>query len=158
MTQAAIAKKRRVSRSTVSDIATGRSHKEVSWPDGEPVPKRAGGQRKRIAEHDPTNKRILELEAEVIHLTDERNRERVKNKASAKTQGLFRAISLEMNERVKPFKALPSQFVYGARHRSSSIVSCTFSDGHQTKWCDPRRLADWRTTTFRSPAAVASDM
>ena len=109
MTQAAIAKKYKVSRSTVSDIATGRIHKEVPWPNGEPVPKKSGGQRKKIADHDPTNKRILELEAEVIHLTDERNRERVKNKASAKTQGLFRAISLEMAERIKPFKALPSQ-------------------------------------------------
>ena len=86
MTQVAIAKKHKVSRSLVSDIATGRAHKDVPWPNGEPVPKRAGGQRKKIAEHDPTNKRILELEAEVIHLTEERNRERVKSKASAKTR------------------------------------------------------------------------
>ena len=125
MTQAAIAREYKISRSTVSDIATGRIHKEVPWPNGEPVPKRSGGQRKKLAEHDPTNKRILELEAEVIHLTEERNRERAKSKASAKTQGLFRAISLEMGDRIKPFKALPSQLEYRARPKSSSIASCT---------------------------------
>lgn len=130
MTQAAIAKKHGISRSTVSDIATGRIHRDVPWPNGEPLPKRSGGQRKKLAEHDPTNKRILELESEIIHLTEERNRERAKSKACAKTQGLFRAISLEMAERIKPFKALPSQLEYRRKAQITEHCVLHLSDGH----------------------------
>src|SRR5258708_35035953 len=96
LTQPEIAKKHRVSRSAVSDIATGRRHADVEWPTGEPVPKRAGGQRSKLKEYDPTNERILELEADVVHLTEERNREKAKFRASAKTAGLFKAIVKEM--------------------------------------------------------------
>ena len=71
------------------------------------MPKRPGGQRKQVENYDPTNQRIRQLEAEVIHLTDERNRERQRVKAGAKTEGLFRAIVEEMDKRVTPFKALP---------------------------------------------------
>jgi len=99
-----IAAKFGVSRSLVSDIATGRVHKDVPWPNGErPTPKRAGGQHKDIPGYDPTDKRVLELEAEVVHLTEERNRERAKVKAGAKIAGLFKAVVGEMEQRVKPF-------------------------------------------------------
>ena len=140
MTQVAIAKKHKVSRSLVSDIATGRAHKDVPWPNGEPVPKRAGGQHKKIEEHDPTNNRILELEAEVIHLTEERNRERVKAKASAKTEGLFRAITIEMDQRIKPLKALPSQFV--CRPKAEIVEHCVMhmSDGHHDQVVRPEEV------------------
>ena len=104
-----IAQRFKVSRSVVSDIATSRVHKDVPWPSGEPpTPKRAGGQHKAIPEYDPTNARIMELEAEVVHLTEERNRERQRVKASAKSVGLFKAIVGEMEQRVRPFAALPS--------------------------------------------------
>ena len=105
--QTSIAGQFRVSRSVISDIATGRVHKKVPWPDGEPCPKKAGGQHKRT-DYDPTNERIMELEAEIVHLTDERNRERLKVKAGAKTAGLFKAIVKEMDSRIEPFKALPA--------------------------------------------------
>ena len=49
VTQAMIAKKHKISRSTVSDIATGRIHKDIPWPNGEPVPKRSGGQRRKLS-------------------------------------------------------------------------------------------------------------
>ena len=62
---------------------------------------------RRIPDYDPTNTRIMELEAEVVHLTEERNRERAKVKASAKIAGLFKAVVGEMEQRVKPFAALP---------------------------------------------------
>ena len=69
----------------MSDIATGRVHKDVPWPEGEePCPKQAGGQHKPIDDYDPTDKKVLELEAEIVHLTEERNRERQKVKAGAK--------------------------------------------------------------------------
>lgn len=51
--QPEIAKKHQISRSTVSDIATGRIWTSVPWPNGEPpLPKRAGGQRTKLAIHD----------------------------------------------------------------------------------------------------------
>ena len=106
--QTEIAKRFKASRSVVSDIATGRVHKDVEWPGGEPpTPKRAGGQHKNIPDYDPTDKRVLELEAEIVHLTDERNRERQKVKAGAKIAGLFKAVVAEMDQRIKPFAALP---------------------------------------------------
>jgi hypothetical protein len=109
-TQSLVAKLHGVSRSIVSDIATGRYHKDVPWPDGvAPPAKKAGGQRK-VVDYDPTDERIMELEAEIVHLTDERNRERLKVKAGAKIAGLFRAITKEMDQRIKPFTALPNAF------------------------------------------------
>ena len=126
ITQPEIAKRHSVSRSIVSDIATGRVHRDVPWPNGEPPqPKRAGGQRKAVPDYDPTNSRIMELEAEVLHLTDERNRERQKVKASAKSAGLFKAIAAEMEQRIKPFVALPPALDFRRRRRLSSIVLCT---------------------------------
>ena len=148
MTQAMIAKKHKISRSTVSDIATGRIHKDVPWPNGEPVPKRSGGQRKKLAEHDPTNNRILELEAEVIHLTEERNRERAKSKASAKTQGLFRAISLEMAERIRPFKALPSQLEYRRKAQITEHCVLHLSDGHHDQVIRPEQVNGFEEYNF----------
>ena len=40
--QASLAAEFGVSRSTVSDIATGRLHAKVPWPDGRPGPKMGG--------------------------------------------------------------------------------------------------------------------
>jgi hypothetical protein len=155
MIQAAIAKKHGVSRSTVSDIATGRIHKKVLWPNGEPLPNKSGGQRKKLAEHDPTNKRILELEAEVIHLTEERNRERAKSKASAKTQGLFRAISLEMAQRIKPFKALPTQLEYRRKAEITEHCVLHLSDGHHDQVIRPEQVNGFEEYNFPISCARA---
>lgn len=106
-TQPAVAKKHRVSRSTVSDIATGRTHKNVPWPDGGPPKKRSGGQRKPITDYDPTDARILELEADIAHLTEERNRERRKVKAGARDRGLFKAMADVLTEKIVPVNPLP---------------------------------------------------
>lgn len=148
MTQAAVAKKHKISRSLVSDIATGRAHKAVPWPNGAPVPKKAGGQRKKLAEHDPTNKRILELESEIVHLTEERNRERAKSKASAKTQGLFRAITMEMDQRVKPFRSLPSQIE--RRPKAKIVEHCVMhmSDGHHDQVVRPEEVGGLENHDF----------
>ena len=116
MKQSEIAKKYKTSRSNVSDIATGRVHKDVAWPDGEPpTPKSPGGQHKPVPGYDPTNQKIMELEAEVVHLTEERNRKRQRVKASAKSAGLFKAIVGEMEQRVKPFSRFPSCWTSDAR-------------------------------------------
>jgi hypothetical protein len=118
-----------VSRSLVSDINTGRAWRDVPWPNGQPCPKRAGGQRKS-QDYDPTNERIMELESEVIHLTEERNREHKKVKAGAKVAGLFKAVVTEMEQRVKPFAALPGTWQKQAKEEIVEHCVLHLSDGH----------------------------
>jgi hypothetical protein len=148
LTQRAIAEKYGVSRSAISDIATERSHKAIPWPDKKPVPKRPGGQRKPIENYDATDKRIRELEAEVIHLTEERNRERAKNKASAKNEGLFHAIVGEMDTRIRPYHALPKQIKKGSK--SCIVEHCVMhlSDGHHDQVVRPEEVGGLEDHTF----------
>lgn len=146
--QTDIAHKYGISRSLVSDIATGRRHSDVPWPNGSPIPKRPGGQHKAIDEHDPTNKRILELESEVVHLTEERNRERAKNKASAKSQGLFRAIVNEMDDRIIPFTSLPSQIVFNPKAKIIEHCVMHISDGHHDQVVRPEEVGGLEDHTF----------
>ena len=89
LTQKAIAARHGISRSLVSDIATERCHKDVPWPKDRPR-KQAGGQHNKLPEYDPTDARILELEAEVEHLTQERNLQKKRAKANAKERGIFK--------------------------------------------------------------------
>jgi len=105
LTQPEIAKKFKVSRSTVSNIATGRAYKKVKGPTA--PPKVGKGQHKKLPEFDPTSVRVLELEAEVTHLREERNHARRQLVVAAKSRGLFKAVADELKTRVKPFKALP---------------------------------------------------
>lgn len=137
--QSTIAKKHKISRSLVSDIFTGRAHADVPWPDGyEPVPNKTGGQYNPSEEHDATHERILELESEIIHLKDERNRVQAKYKASAKTTGLFKSIVREMDVRVKPFRALPTAY---RSKRGNKIIKehmvMHLSDGHHDQVITP---------------------
>ena len=96
LTQPEIAKKYRVSRSLVSDIATGRAHKDVRGRMANPR-RRPAASTSRSPTTIRLTRRIMELEAEVVHLTEERNRERAKVKAGAKIAGLFKAITKEMD-------------------------------------------------------------
>lgn len=137
--QALIAKAHRISRSTVSDIATGRIHADIPWPDDyRPAPNKKGGQHKIQEECDPTNERILELESELIHVTEERNREKAKYKASAKSTGLFKSIVREMDTRVRPFKSLPQLY---RPKRGNKIIQehmvMHLSDGHHDQVITP---------------------
>jgi len=150
LTQPEIAKKFKVSRSLVSDIATGRVHRDSD--DCLPH-KQAGGQHKPLADYDPTNERILELESEIVHLTDERNRERQRVKAGAKTAGLFKAIVTEMDRRIKPYTALPS--VYEPKPRARIIEQCVMhiSDAHADQVVRPEEVGGMEEYSF--PIACA---
>jgi len=156
MTQPKIAKKQKVSRSIISDIATGRVHKDVPWPEGEaPCPKQSGGQHKTIPDYDPTDKKVLELEAEVVHLTEERNRERQKVKAGAKIAGLFKAIASEMDVRIKPYAALPPAF--DPREKSEISEHCVMhmSDGHHDQVVRPDEVGGLENYSFPVSCARA---
>lgn len=91
LTQKQIGEKYGVSRSVISDIACGRVHKEV----------------RGTTEVSPEEAEIFKLQAENTHLREERNLARRQLKQAAKTQGLFQAVSEEMDLRVTPMKALP---------------------------------------------------
>lgn len=152
--QPEIAKRFRVSRSVVSDIATDRTHRDVPWPEGHrPCPKKSGGQHKPPTDYDPTHERILELEAEIVHLTEERNRERAKVKASAKIAGLFKAIVAEMDQRVKPLAALPPTF--RPRPKAQIVEDCVMhiSDCHADQVVRPEEVGDLEEYNF--PIACA---
>jgi len=154
--QTEIAKRFKASRSVVSDIATGRVHKDVEWPGGEPpMPKRAGGQHKNIPDYDPTDKRVMELEAEIVHLTDERNRERQKVKAGAKIAGLFKAVVAEMEQRIKPFAALPSQLDFRRKAQITEHVVMHLSDGHHDQVVVPDQVGGLEEYNFPISCARA---
>lgn len=113
MKQADIAEQFKCSRSCISDIITGRRHK------GE-------GERP-----DPTNARILDLEAEVSHLQDELSQAKKRAKATTKERGLFKAIAQELESRVVPFASLPSAL--DKKRKTKPIqehVVMHLSDGH----------------------------
>jgi len=92
-TQKQIGAKFGVSRSVISDISCGRVHKDV----------------KPTTEATEEEAHIFKLQAENAHLREERNLARRQLKTAAKTHGLFQAVADEMEERITPMLALPSQ-------------------------------------------------
>ena len=154
VTQPEIAKRFQVSRSIVSDIATGRVHRDVAWLGGSPpTPKRAGGQHKNVPDYDPTNAKIMELESEVVHLTAERDRERQKVKAGAKTAGLFKAVVAEMETRIKPFVALPPAVDFRRKAQITEHVVLHLSDCHADQVVRPEEVGGLEEYNF--PIACA---
>ena len=129
--QIGIAKRFKVSRSTISDIFTERSHKDVPWPEGyEPVPLPQKGQRKKLPSHNPTDSRVMELESEIVHLSEELRHERAKVKAGAKSRGLFKAIIQEMDKRIVPLKPAPRVVKIPSAGKITEHVVMHLSDMH----------------------------
>ena len=109
---------------------------------------RAGGQHKNIPDYDPTDKKVLELEAEIVHLTEERNRERQKVKAGAKIAGLFKAITAEMEQRIKPFAALPAAVDFRRKAEITEHVVLHLSDGHHDQVVRPEEVGGLEEYNF----------
>jgi hypothetical protein len=138
LTQPEIAKKFRRSRSLISNIATGRNYKNIKGPDA--PSKIAKGQYKKANNYDPADQHILELEAEIAHLRDERNHARRKLQMAAKTQGLFRAMADEMERVVVPFTTLPKarpQYKLAKEHDVIEHLVMHLSDGHHDQIITP---------------------
>jgi hypothetical protein len=136
-----------VSRSLISDIATGRAHEKV----GPLVPrKNAGGQG---IKYDPTNARIVELEEEIVHLTDERNRANARVKAGAKVGGLFHAIVKEMDTRIKPMTVLPSTWTPVKKGQIVEHCVLHISDCHADQVVHPESVGGLEEFNF--PIACA---
>lgn len=152
--QPEIAKRFKVSRSTISNIYTERLHKDVPWPDGfTPIPLPAKGQRK-VTKHDPTDKRILELEAEVVHLQEELQLERRKTKASAKAAGLFKAVVAEMEKRITPFQPPQHIFKPGKGDIEEHVVM-HLSDMHADQVVRPEECGGLEEYNFKIACARA---
>lgn len=137
-TQPEIAHTYNVSRSLISDIATGRAWSKIK---GDTPSKKAGGQRKALPTYDPTDKRIISLEAELLHLQDERNIMRRQVKAMTKTHGLFQTVTEEMERIVVPMKALPKvvpvERKSGKAHQIEEHLVMHLSDGHHDQIVRP---------------------
>lgn len=154
LTQSEIAKKFRISRSLVSNIATNRNHSDVEGPQAPTkLPK---GQRNKLADYDPTDDRVLELEAEIAHLKDERNLAQRKLTVAAKEHGLFKAIVSEMDSRVKPLIALPKprrQFKEPAKASVVEHLVMHISDGHHDQIVTPDECGGLECYDF--PTSIA---
>jgi transcriptional regulator with XRE-family HTH domain len=134
LTQKQIGKKFGVGRSVVSDIATGRVHKDV-------IPE---------TELDPEQSQVLKLQGEIEHLREERNAARRDMKEAAKTQGLFAAVIDEMRKRVKPMKALPParQSFKKEPHSITEHLVMHLSDGHHDQVITPSDTGGLETYDF----------
>jgi len=132
-TQKAIGAEYGVSRSVISDIATGRIHKEVP---AAPVPEEEG--------------RFIKMQGEIVHLREERNSLARELKSAAKTQGLFSALVDEMGDRVKPFKALPSARPTFKKNRDTieEHLVMHLSDGHHDQIVTPSDTGGLETYDF----------
>jgi len=130
LTQEQIAKKYGVSRSTISDIDSGRLWSDVKWPE-EHKPKLSGPQ-KRIPKYDPTNERILELESEIEALREEKRHTAKKYQATKKDASIFKAVVEEMGNRIKPIKSFKSKRPTGIKKTGliQETLVMHLSDGH----------------------------
>lgn len=129
-TQDEIAKPLGISRGTISAIARDKSYTDVPWP-AQPKKKPASGQRKKLPQHDPTDERILALEGEVVHLTEERNHARRAAKASSKYIGLFKEATEVIEAKMtKPLKALPKARRLKKDFTVEEDLVLHLSDGH----------------------------
>jgi len=141
--QAVVAADFSISRSAISDIATGRLHPEI----GPPVKGRVS-RRKSVPEFDPTNSRIRDLEAEIEHLVAERDFARKAAKAATKDDGLFKAIVKELQGHLRPIRC-PN--IPKIRPRKSQIVEdlvIHLSDGHHDEIVDPEEVGGLEAYNF----------
>ena len=133
LTQAEIAKQFKISRSLVSDIATGRSYGKVEGPEA-PV-KAPKGQRKKSTANP--EEKILDLEAETVHLREELRLAKRQLLGAVKTRGLFTAMADELHSTIKPIKALPSA---RPKIKSAAVTEhlvMHLSDGHHDQVVTP---------------------
>ena len=132
--QKEIAAKYGVSRSIISDIATGRAWTNVKSSI-------RGVKKKVIPSYDPTNDRILTLEAEIAHLQDERLVMRRQVKAMTKSHGLFKTIMDEIPDIVCPMEALPKALPVDPQPPKDQQIEehlvMHISDGHHDQIVKP---------------------
>jgi len=146
-----------VSRGYVSDIANGRTRTDVPWPKGYHRINMEGGTRKRV-KHDATNKHILELEAEVAHLVDEKNHYKRVAKAAVKKGGLWKAACEVIDEKIQPFKKLPPARKPGKKQTINEDLVLHLSDGHHDQIVTLEETGELEQYDFRISCARAEKL
>jgi len=133
LTQQEIANKYGCSRSNISDIACGRVHKEV----------------RAEMEMDDNEAYIFKLRSEIEHLRAERNLANRQLKNMAKTQGLFQAMSDELENKIKPFRALPpARREFSTKGKITEHLVMHLSDGHHDQIVTPDDTGGLETYDF----------
>ena len=172
MSQYKLATKNKVSRSSISDIAAGRSWKQVPWPDGvsrniaasrAKQPANPRGNAKVLAGEaveipmgeqkmfDPTDQRVLTLESEILCLRGELSQEKAKFRKTAKTNGIFQAMADELTTVVKPLPAFvrsKTKKTKKTKKRSEEHVVLHLSDGHHDQIVVPEECGGLETYNF----------
>jgi transcriptional regulator with XRE-family HTH domain len=134
LTQQQIAEKYGCSRSNISDIATGRVHKEV----------------KAELEMDENEAQIFKMKSEIEHLRAERNAANRQLKNAAKTQGLFQAMVDELETSIRPLRALPSARKEFKPSKGQTVEHLVMhlSDGHHDQIVTPDDTGGLETYDF----------
>ncbi len=134
LTQKEIAEKVGRSRSLISDIATNRAY---------PLPTKIN--------HNPTDARILSLEAENVLLKDERNAERKKAVANAKYKGIFQALADRLETSIVQIVPLPKVRSKLSKTPKNAITEhCVMhlSDGHHDQVVRPHECGGLENYDF----------
>lgn len=124
--QRSLAEQYGVSRSTIADISTGRTRKDISVAS-----------------------RISELEVENVHLREERNRALARSKAIAREEGLFQAMSGALEDRVAAMKPLPPARKLGGKAEIEEHVVMHLSDGHHDQIVRPEECGGLEEYDFQ---------
>ncbi len=129
MTQHAIAKKHGVSQSTVTKI-------------------NSGYQKSSQEAHDPTDTRILKLEAQVISLRDDNARCKQAYKAAQRNNSIFESLVDEMQTVVTPVKALPLKIRKKPGRLIQESVVAMLSDEHADTVVLPEQVGQLERYSF----------
>ncbi len=149
-----LAREFRVGRGFVSNVANDQARTDVPWPEGYTHTNVQGGSRKKV-KHNPTNKRILELEAEVAHLVDEKNHYKLTAKAAVKKGGLWKAACEVIDEKIQPFKKLPPARNTGRKQTIKEDLVLHLSDGHHDQIVTLEETGELEQYDFRISCARA---
>ena len=130
-TQQNIATKLGVSRSLISDIATGRVHKKVP-------PLLIG----KVAQDVPT------LEAEVLHLRTERSTLEKQLKQATRQFGLYQSVAADLEDIITPLAPVPFQLTPVGDDQIVEHLVMNLSDGHHDQRVDPEECSGLERYTF----------
>lgn len=100
-------------------------------------------------EADPTDTKVLELEAKIVAVTDDRNRLAAAYKASQRKNSIFEAVADEMRELIKPIKPLPDAPVKRKIHgKIQESVVLHLSDEHADSIVLPHQVSGLERYNF----------